>query len=118
MAGQLDPNFVSSQRAETQPLLSPEPDFLEVRHQVDLSSEGTGPDGYFDPGEDISSLNDRDVWRHFESKRSSAIFHLGRYLDYREMWRRSHAASSAPLDIGMQPTVPISASGVPSQGKF
>lgn len=55
------------------------------------------------PGDDISNLSDREIWRHFESTKESAIHHLGRYLHHRKAWQQLQpAGSSPPLDLGRQ----------------
>ena len=51
--------------------------------------------------EDLSTLNERDIWRHFESTKRSANFHLDQYLHYREVVRQEQGAGeSASLDLG------------------
>jgi hypothetical protein len=51
--------------------------------------------------EDLSTLNERNIWRHFESTKRSAIFHLDQYLHHRETVRQEAGAlESESLDLG------------------
>ena len=56
------------------------------------------------PDNNISNLSDREIWRHFETTKGSAIFHLGRYLQNLKSWQRLRRAAPAlesiRLDLG------------------
>jgi len=80
--------FQDSDRIESQALIPPD--------------RGNGNDEPFPtPGSDISSLSDREIWRHFESTKKSAIYHLGRYFQSRKAWQQLQPANaSLSLDLG------------------
>jgi hypothetical protein len=77
------------ERAESQPLI---PSVSDVHRHLDRADR-------IDPG-DISGFKDAELWQCFHSAKESAIYHLGRYLDNRDIWERSRPADSAPLDQG------------------
>ena len=77
------------ERAESQPLI---PSVSDVHRPLDRADR-------IDPV-DISGLKDAELWRCFQSAKKSAIYHLGWYLDNRDIWERSRPADSAPLDQG------------------
>ncbi|RFU27996.1 hypothetical protein B7463_g8343, partial [Scytalidium lignicola] len=71
-----------------------------AQQQVGNAAEGTGAHV---PGqqEDLSALNDKEVWRYFEFIKRSAIFHLDEYLYYCEVVRQDAGlAESQSLDLG------------------
>ncbi|KAF8847864.1 hypothetical protein BDZ45DRAFT_681613 [Acephala macrosclerotiorum] len=94
-----DPNDLEGHDAEEQESRALLP-ALRDQQRVHAADRTYGqPSGHQQP-EDLSALNERDIWRHFESTKRSAIFHLDQYLHHREIVMQGGGAEeSASLDL-------------------
>jgi len=92
MAGrQENHHSLGGDRAESQALIAPS-DYRDGT-RADRPAQA--------PPDDISNLSDREIWRHFETARDSAIFHCGRYLQNLKFWRRlQREEPSVRLEVG------------------
>jgi hypothetical protein len=75
---------------------------LRDQQRVHAADRTYGQPSGHQKSEDLSALNERDIWRHFESTKRSAIFHLDQYLHHRGIvMQEIRARESASLDLGM-----------------
>lgn len=80
----MDPDFSGPEQPESEALL-PVQSSRNTNPARRVSPRAAASES---PSGNLSELNDLKIWRHFESTRESAIFHLGEYLDKRHAWIR------------------------------
>lgn len=86
-----------SEEQESRALLPASREQQRVVHGGDRTHAHAEPSAQ---AEDLSTLNERDIWRHFESTKRSAIFHLDQYFHHREaVLQEQGAGESASLDL-------------------
>lgn len=110
MSGPSDLDFHDTEELESRALLPAQNSRNQQR--AGNASDPTGAHTSGQP-EDVSGLNDRDIWRHFESTKRSAIFHLDEYLHHREIVRQEVGTGElGSLDLGKTRTSIV---GIPSR---
>lgn len=99
MSGARNPEDCNGEEQESQALLPGQ--HARDQQRVGNVAARSRADASEQP-EDLSKLSNRDVWRHFESTKRSAIFHLEQYLQHREIFREETGArvESQSLDLG------------------